>query len=214
MTNPRPIVLGVAGGSGSGKTTVVDRILEEVGADRIAVLRHDVYYRDLSHLPMDERRRTNLDHPLAFDDELFAAHIDALAEGRPVATPTYDYTTYARLAGTHRVEPRPVILVEGILIFADPALRGRMDIKVYVDAEADLRLLRRLRRDLAERGRDLASVLAQYETTVRPMHLEFVEPSKRWADVVIPRGGRNEVAIGMVVARIERLLAERDGGRR
>jgi uridine kinase len=214
MTKPRPIVLGVAGGTGSGKTTVVDRILEEVGADRIAVLRHDVYYRDLSHLPMDERRRTNLDHPRAFDDDLFAAHIDALAQGRPVATPTYDYATYARLAGTDPVESRPVILVEGILLFADPALRDRMDIKVYVDADADLRLLRRLRRDIAERGRDVASVLAQYETTVRPMHLEFVEPSKRWADVIIPRGGRNEVAIGLVVARIERLLAERDGGGR
>lgn len=214
MSDVRPLVLGVAGGSGSGKTTVVDRILEEVGRDRISVLRHDAYYRDLSHLHIEERRRTNLDHPRAFDDELFAAHIDALAAERPVRTPTYDYTTYARLPTTVRVEPRPVVLVEGILIFAEASLRERMDIKVYVDAEADLRLVRRLRRDMAERGRDVTTVLAQYETSVRPMHLEFVEPSKRWADVIIPRGGRNEIAIGMVVARIERLLADRGGRRR
>lgn len=204
---PRALVLGVAGGSGSGKTTVVDRIVTAVGPERIAVLHHDLYYADLSHLPMEQRRAVNLDHPHAFDNELFAAHVDALAAGHTVEVPTYDYATYARLPATRTVAPRTVVLVEGILLFADPELRRRLDIKVYVDADADLRLLRRLRRDVSERGRDVEGVLEQYERTVRPMHLEFVEPSKRWADVVIPRGGRNEVAIDMVVARVERLLA-------
>lgn len=204
----RALVLGVAGGSGSGKTTVVQRIVEQVGRERIAVLHHDLYYRDLSHLPLDERREVNLDHPNAFDNELFARHLDALAAGRAIDVPTYDYATYARLPETRTVPPRPVVLAEGILLFADPELRRRLDIKVYVDADADLRLLRRLRRDVNERGRSVDGVLEQYERTVRPMHLEFVEPSKRWADVIIPRGGRNEVAIEMVVARVERLLAE------
>lgn len=211
MDDLRPIVLGVAGGSGSGKTTVVERILAAVGAARIAVLRHDVYYHDLSHLPPDRRRDVNVDHPASLDNELFAAHLDALIAGEAVAVPTYDYASYTRLAETVRVPPRPVILAEGILLFADPALRDRMDIKVYVDAEADLRLIRRMRRDTAERGRTVESVLEQYDRTVRPMHLEFVEPSKRWADVIIPRGGRNDVAIEMVIARVERLLAERGG---
>jgi uridine kinase len=206
MPDRRPVVLGVAGGSGSGKTTVVDRIIEEVGREAIAVLRHDLYYADLSHLPLEERRMVNLDHPHAFDNELFAGHLDELTAGRPVDAPTYDYATYARLDERRRVEPRPVVLAEGILLFAEPALRDRMDIKVFVDADADLRLLRRLRRDVSERGRSVEGVLDQYERTVRPMHLEFVEPSKRWADVVIPRGGRNQVAIEMVVARLERLL--------
>lgn len=206
MPDRRPLVLGVAGGSGSGKTTVVDRIVEDVGRARIAVLRHDLYYADLSHLPLEERRTVNLDHPHAFDNDLFAAHLDELTAGRAVDAPTYDYATYARLDATWRVEPRPVVLAEGILLFAEPTLRERLDIKVFVDADADLRLLRRLRRDVSERGRSVDGVLDQYERTVRPMHLEFVEPSKRWADVIIPRGGRNEVAIGMVVARVERLL--------
>lgn len=211
MTDVRPVVLGVAGGSGSGKTTVVDRILEQVGHHRIAVVRHDRYYHDLSDRPMAERREVNFDHPHAFDNDLFAAHLDELLAGRAVEVPTYDYATYERPAATDRVESRPVVLAEGILIFSDPALRDRMDIKVYVDAEADLRVIRRLERDISERGRTAESVLEQYQTTVRPMHLEFVEPSKRWADVIIPRGGRNEVAIDMVVARVERLLHERQG---
>ena len=202
------VVLGVAGGSGSGKTTVVDAIVERVGAHRIAVLRHDAYYRDLSHLPIGQRRTTNLDHPDALDDELFLAHLDALAHGEAVDVPGYDYTTYARTGPPTRVDPRPVVLTEGILLFASAALRERMDVKVYVDAEADQRLLRRLQRDLLRRGRDVESVLEQYERTVRPMHLEFVEPSKRHADVIIPRGGRNVVAIDMVVARVEALLGE------
>ena len=201
------IVLGVAGGSGSGKTTVVDAIIDRVGPDRISVLRHDAYYRDLSHLPLEQRRTTNLDHPDAFDDGLFVAHLEALVRGEAVDVPDYDYATYARPGTTHRVEPRPVILVEGILLFASEAIRSWMDVKVYVDADGDQRLLRRLRRDIDDRGRTVDSVLDQYEATVRPMHLEFVEPSKRFADVIIPRGGRNTVAIDMVVARVEALLA-------
>lgn len=208
----RALVLGVAGGSGSGKTTVVQRIVEQVGPTRIAVLHHDRYYADLAHLPLEERRGVNLDHPNAFDNALFAEHLDALIAGRDVEAPTYDYATYARLPGTRTVASRPVVLAEGILLFADPELRRRLDIKVFVDADADLRLMRRLRRDVNERGRTFEGVLEQYERTVRPMHLEFVEPSKRWADVVIPRGGRNEVAIEMVVARVERLLAAEEQG--
>lgn len=209
MTADRPIVLGVAGGSGSGKTTVVEAILDRVGRHRIAVLRHDAYYRDLSHLPLDERREANLDHPHAFDNALFVRHLDRLCRGEPIDAPTYDYALYVRLGPTQPVLPHPVVLTEGILLFADPEIRARTDIKVYVDAEADQRLLRRLRRDVEDRGRTVESVLDQYQATVRPMHLEFVEPSKQWADVIIPRGGRNEIAVDMVASRVERLLAGR-----
>ncbi len=203
----RVVVLGVAGGSGSGKTTVVDRLLDRVGRDRVAVLRHDNYYADLSHLPMHERRATNMDHPDAFDDTLFLAHLDALAGRMPVETPRYDYASWSRLPGTDTVAAAPVVIVEGILLFAAAATRSRLDVKVFVDADDDVRLLRRLRRDISERGRTPESVLDAYEQRVRPMHLEFVEPSKRWADVIVPRGGRNEVAIDMVAARVEQLLA-------
>ena len=200
------VVLGVAGGSGSGKTTVVLELLARVGQDRVAVLHHDAYYHDLSHLPMAERVATNMDHPDAYDDDLFLAHLDALVAGESVTPPDYDYATWARRPGSVVVAPAPVVLVDGILLFASPAIRERCEVKVFVDADADLRLLRRLRRDIAERGRSLESVLHQYETVVRPMHLEFVEPSKRWADVIVPRGGRNTVAIDLVAARVAQLL--------
>ena len=202
----RSVVLGVAGGSGSGKTTVVDRLLERVGRDRVAVLHHDSYYHDLSHLPMAERRATNMDHPGSFDDELFLEHLRLLAGGETVPMPRYDFASWARLPGSHDVGPAPVVLVEGILLFASEAIRDELDVKVYVDADADLRLLRRLRRDVAERGRTVESVLDQYEATVRPMHLRFVEPSKRWADVIVPRGGHNDVAVDLVAARVAELL--------
>jgi uridine kinase len=208
----RPLVIGVAGGSGSGKTTVSQAILDRVGRERIAFLQHDWYYRDLSHLPIGQRRAFNFDHPDAFDNDLFTAHLDALIAGRPTAAPTYDFATYARGAATVLIEPQPVIMVEGILIFADAALRERMEIKLFVDAASDLRIIRRLKRDIHERGRTLDSVIEQYLSTVRPMHLEFVEPTKRYADIIIPRGGLNAIAIDMVVARIERLLAERSQG--
>ena len=207
----RPLVIGVAGGSGSGKTTVSHAILERVGAERITFLQHDSYYRDLAHLPLEQRRLVNFDHPNAFDNQLFIEHIDALLRGEPAPVPTYDFATYTRGAETILILPQPVILLEGILIFADAALLERMDIKLFVDAASDLRIIRRLQRDLIERGRTVESVIQQYLATVRPMHLEFVEPSKRDADIIIPRGGLNAIAIDMVVARIELMLAERVG---
>jgi uridine kinase len=205
----RPVVLGVAGGSGSGKTSVVDRIVDDVGAARVAVLRHDRYYRDLRHLPLEERVLVNFDHPSAFDDELFVAHVQALLAGQAVDSPRYDYATWTRVEGSDRVEPRPVVLVEGILLFASPSIRALIDVKVYVDADADLRLLRRIRRDVLARGRTVEDVLEQYERTVQPMHLEFVEPSKRWADLIIPRGVENVVGVDLVASRVEALLASR-----
>jgi uridine kinase len=205
----RPLVIGVAGGSGSGKTTVTEAILERVGRARIALLPHDSYYRDLSHLPLAERARVNFDHPDAFDNELYVAHLDALISGAAVALPSYDYAAYVRTAAVQPVAPQQVVLLEGILIFADAALRERMDIKLYVDAESDLRIIRRIQRDTLRRGRTLEKVIEQYLKTVRPMHLEFVEPSKRYADIIIPSGGLNRIAIDMVAARIERMLDER-----
>jgi uridine kinase len=200
------LVIGVAGGSGSGKTTVMNAILERVGRERIAVLPHDAYYRDLSHLPLEERTQVNFDHPDAFDNALYLEHLDALTHGRQVAMPTYDFASYIRLPEVLIVAPQPVVLLEGILIFADAQLRKRMGIKIYVDAENDLRIIRRIQRDTRSRGRTVESVIEQYLKTVRPMHLEFVEPSKRYADIIIPNGGLNAIAIDMVVARIERML--------
>ncbi len=200
------VVLGVAGGSGSGKTSVVDRIVSDVGPHRVAVLRHDRYYHDRRDVPIPERFQVNVDHPSAFDDALFAAHVEELVSGRAVDSPRYDYASYTRVDGTDRVEPRPVLLVEGLLLFASARLRDLVDVKVYVDADADLRLLRRIRRDVATRGRTVDEVLDQYEATVRPMHLEFVEPSKRWADVIVPRGVENTVGVDMVTSRVRDLL--------
>ena len=207
MDGKQPIIIGVADVSGSGKTTVSQAILNRVGAERIAYIQHDSYYRDLSHLSYEERTRVNFDHPQALDNDLLIEHLDALCDGRVVEVPIYDFTRHNRRPETEMVQPQPVVLVEGILIFADKALRERMDVKIYVDADADLRLIRRLRRDTTERGRTVESVIDQYLTTVRPMHLEFVEPSKRYADIIIPRGGMNAVAIDMVVARVQTLLA-------
>ncbi|WP_025745951.1 uridine kinase [Kallotenue papyrolyticum] len=203
----KPIIIGVAGGTGSGKTTVSRAILQRVGPSRIAYLQHDSYYRDLSHLTLEERAQVNFDHPDALDNALLIEHLDALAAGRAVAVPIYDFTRHNRKGETRTVHPQPVVLLEGILIFVDRALRERMDIKIYVDTDADLRFIRRIQRDIKERGRSLESVIDQYLRTVRPMHLEFVEPSKRYADIIIPRGGLNSIAIDMVVARIEGMLA-------
>ncbi|MEM8599032.1 MAG: uridine kinase [Bacteroidota bacterium] len=202
------VVIGIAGGSGSGKTTVQRRIVEAFGPRRIALLDHDAYYRDLSHLPPDERAAFNFDHPDALETDLMVQHLDALRAGATIAKPTYDFTAHTRRPETVCVDPLPVIIVEGILVLAEPDLRARMDIKIFVDAEADVRLIRRLRRDISERGRSFENVLAQYTHFVRPMHREFVEPSKRHADVIIPRGGRNQVAIDMMVARVQTLLDE------
>jgi uridine kinase len=202
-----PCVLGVAGGTGSGKTTVARAILGAVGADRIAFLAQDSYYRDFPGESHADLKRHNFDHPDAVDGELLAAHVVELKAGRAIEVPVYDFVRHRRTGATRRVEARPVVLLEGILLFVEPALRALLDFKVYVDTDADLRLIRRLRRDLAERGRSVDEVLRQYLETVRPMHLEFVEPSKRWADLIIPEGGENRVALEMVVARVEQLLA-------
>jgi uridine kinase len=203
-----PIIIGVAGGSASGKTTVSQEILARVGTERIAYIPHDLYYHDLSHLPMEQRAQFNFDHPEALDNALLVRHLDALSAGRVVQAPTYDFATYARLPTTQTILPQPVILIEGILIFTEPVLRRRMHIKLFVDADPDLRFIRRLQRDVEERGRSVDSVIAQYLSTVRPMHLEFVEPTKRYADLIIPEGGRNMIAIDMVVARIEAELQQ------
>jgi uridine kinase len=207
-----PIVVGIAGGSGSGKTTVVHRILDRVGWDRIAYLPHDAYYKDASHLPWEERIHLNYDHPKSLDNDLLIEHIHMLLRGEPVDTPIYDFSHHIRSAEVRRVLPSPVILVEGILVFADERLRELMDIKLYVDTAADIRFIRRLLRDINERGRTVASVVEQYQTTVRPMHMAFVEPTKSYADIIIPEGGHNDVAMEMVIGRIETLLAEHEGG--
>jgi uridine kinase len=206
-----PVIIGVAGGSASGKTTVSQAILERVGQDRIAYIQHDSYYKDLSHLALEERRVMNFDHPDSLENELLIRHLRELRAGRPIQVPTYEFSTYVRLSETRTIGPEPVILVEGILVFADRELRDMMDVKIYVDAAADIRFIRRLERDINERGRSVRSVIDQYLSTVRPMHLEFVEPSKRYADVIIPQGGFNVVALDMVVAQVERLLESHSG---
>ena len=203
----KPVIIGVAGGTASGKTTVSDAILERVGRQHIIYLQHDSYYRDLSYLPLEERTKLNFDHPDALETELLVSHLRQLQAGEPVEVPIYDFATYRRSAETRRIEPRRVILLEGLLIFVDKELREMMDVKLYVDTDADLRFIRRLERDIQERGRTMESVIHQYLTTVRPMHLEFVEPSKRYADIIIPSGGFNMTAIEVIVARVERLLA-------
>jgi uridine kinase len=203
-----PFVIGVAGGSGSGKTTVSSHIQAAVGAEQIVYLQHDRYYRDLSHLPYAERVQVNYDHPESLETSLLVEHLVALRQGRPVDVPVYDFTTYTRAPVWEHVQPARVILVEGILIFAEKALRELMDMRLFVDADADLRFIRRLQRDLDERGRSLASVVNQYLSTVRPMHLDFVEPSKRYADVIIPEGGQNQVAMAMIVSRVQAILAQ------
>lgn len=204
----RPVLIGVAGGSGSGKTTVSRTILERVGRDHIAYLQHDAYYCDRSSLPMSERVCINYDHPNSLETELLVEHLKELRAGNPVETPLYDFAQHVRRTDTRRIEPRSVILVEGILIFVDRALRELFDIKIFVDTDADVRFIRRMARDISERGRTVESVVTQYQESVRPMHLEFVEPSKRYADLIIPEGGFNQIAIDMVVARINAMLAQ------
>ena len=203
-----PLVIGIAGGTGSGKTTVANVVLERVGADRIAYLPHDGYYKDLSDLPGNQRSAINFDHPDSLDTELLIYHVQQLREWKPVDLPIYDFKHDVRTAETRRILPQPVILVEGILIFAEPELRPLFDVKIFVDTDPDIRFIRRLERDITERGRSTQSVIHQYLSTVRPMHLEFVEPSKRYADIIIPEGGKNTVAMDMVVARIQSLLRD------
>ncbi|MGQ9833004.1 MAG: uridine kinase [Candidatus Villigracilaceae bacterium] len=206
MSNQIPLVIGIAGGSGSGKTTVAQEILNRVGPDQIAYLPHDAYYKDLSGLPPAQRAEVNFDHPNSLESDLLARHVELLKAGEPIELPVYDFSTHSRTDKTIMILPRRVIIVEGILIFAEPELRRLFDLKIFVDTDADLRLIRRLQRDISERGRTTESVIHQYLKTVRPMHLEFVEPSKKYADVIIPEGGYNTAALDMVVARIESLL--------
>ena len=201
-----PFLIGIAGGTGSGKTTVANAIAKRVGEERIAILSHDSYYRDFVDLPKDILDRQNFDHPDSLESELLVRHVKALKQGMVVETPIYDFRVHRRATEPRRVEPRKVILVDGILIYAEPELRKLFDVRIYVDTDADIRLIRRLKRDLAERGRTVESVVTQYESTVRPMHMEFVEPSKRYADLIVPEGGENTVALDFLFARLRELL--------
>ena len=207
MTASARVVIGVAGGSGSGKTTVVRRIVESLGTDDVTVLEHDRYYRDRNDLRLEERAALNYDHPDALETDLMVRHVTELRAGRTIEAPVYDFARHARQASTEVLAPRRAVILEGILIFTDAALRNLMDIKVFVDADDDTRFIRRLQRDISERGRTVASVIDQYLGTVKPMHLDFVEPSKRYADVIIPLGGHNAVAIDMLLTLIRSLAA-------
>lgn len=198
-----PLILGVAGGSGSGKTTVVNKIIEGIGEENILLIQHDSYYRDLSYISLEERKNQNFDHPSSLETELMIRHLDALKAGYQIEIPVYDFAAHTRSEEKISAAPKKIILVDGILIFSEPELRELMDIKIFVDTDDDVRLLRRLKRDTVERGRELNEVLNQYEKFVRPMHLEFVEPSKRYSDIIIPRGGENTVALEMVIALIK-----------
>jgi uridine kinase len=205
----RGILIGIAGGSGSGKTLVSKRIVEDLGSDKVIIIQQDSYYKDLSHLPLEERARRNFDHPESIDDEMLIEQIDALLRGRSIEQPIYDFSVHAHKSERRLIGSHSIIVLEGILILYNPRLRELMDIKVYVDTDSDVRLLRRLRRDVRERGRSVESVLEQYEKSVRPMHLQFVEPTKRFADIVIPEGGHNLVAIDLLQTKIRALLNER-----
>ncbi|MFO8028297.1 MAG: uridine kinase [Cyclonatronaceae bacterium] len=198
----KPLIIGVAGGSGSGKTTVIQHICKTIGEDNLSLIAHDAYYRDLKHLSFEERARQNFDHPASLETELLIRHIRALASGYSVDCPIYDFSNHVRKDETLTITPKKIILVDGILIFYEKQLRKLMNIKLFVDTDDDVRLLRRLRRDITERGRSIEGVLDQYEKFVRPMHLEFVEPTKRYADIIIPHGGENQVALQMVNALI------------
>ena len=203
----KPLIIGIAGGSGSGKSTVADKVAESLTQASVAFLDMDAYYRNFAHLPLEQRRRVNWDHPDAFDFELLAEHLGELAAGRAIEKPVYDFVTHTRRAEIQVVAPGDVVVIDGILLFVEQRIRDLCDVKVFVDAESDIRLLRRIRRDMVVRGRALEEILAQYLSTVQPMHLQFVEPSKRYADVIVPRGGHNNVAIEMIVAKIHRRLS-------
>jgi uridine kinase len=201
-----PIVIGIGGGTGSGKTTVAKEVLRHFPEESVVVIHHDSYYVDRSHLSIAERERINYDHPDSFDNELLIEHLQLLKQGRTVEKPTYDYETHTRSSETISVRPARIILLEGILVLSEDRLREIMDIKLYVDTDADERFIRRLRRDIVERGRKVDQVVEQYLKTVRPMHLQFVEPSKRYADVIIPEGGLNLVAVDLIVTKVRDIL--------
>jgi len=206
--HPRPLVVGIAGGTGSGKTTVAQRLAGAMPPERCAMIEHDAYYRDQGHLAPDERAAINYDHPSALESALLAEHLRELRAGRAVEVPIYDFATHTRRRETRPIAPARVILVEGILVFSEPALREQMDIKLFVDTDPDIRLMRRIRRDLEERGRTFQSVRDQYYATVRPMHIEHVEPTRRWADLIIPEGGDNDVALDVLLGQLWRIVSE------
>jgi len=207
----RPLFVGVAGGSGSGKTTVVERIIAGLEPHPVTLIHHDSYYRDYSQLSEEERSLLNFDHPDSLETELLLEHLDLLRERQTVQVPVYDFTTHTRTAATSPAAPTPVVIVDGILVLSDPDIRARLDIRVYLDTDSDIRFIRRLTRDIDQRGRTLESVVRQYTETVRPMHLEFVEPSKRYADVIVPVGGENAVAIDMLVTKLREVVGRRSG---
>jgi uridine kinase len=201
------LVVGIAGATGSGKTTVARRVIESLPRGSVAMLQHDSYYRDRADLSYEQRCELNFDHPDSLETSLMAEHLQQLRAGKAVRVPIYDFTTHRRLVDSQRLEPGPVVVVEGILVLADPELRSMLDIKVFVDTDADIRVFRRIRRDIEQRGRSFESVRKQYYSTVRPMHLQFVEPSKRWADIILPEGGRNQVALDLLVAKLHTVIA-------
>ncbi|GGC92451.1 uridine kinase [Thalassobacillus devorans] len=205
----RPVVIGVAGGTGSGKTSVTRSVIQRFADKPLLMIEQDYYYKDQHHLPMEERLKTNYDHPLAFDNDLLIEHLKQLIQEKPIEKPVYDYKMHTRSDETIHVEPREVIIVEGILVLEDERLRDLMDIKVFVDTDADVRIIRRLMRDIKERGRSIDSVIEQYINVVRPMHLQFVEPTKRYADIIIPEGGQNHVAIDLMATKIKTILEDR-----
>lgn len=207
----KSLIIGIAGGTGSGKTTVTNKILEHIDRNRVDVIQHDAYYKDLSAHGGKKPEEINFDHPSSLETDLLIRHIADLKEGRGIEVPIYNFTTHRRMDTTRPMEPREIIIIDGILIFTDKRLRDLMDIKIFVDTDADERLLRRIRRDILERGRSMESVMQQYVNTVKPMHLEFVEPSKVWADIIIPRGAENTVAIQMVASRIHMMMREFGG---
>ena len=204
----RPLVVGIAGGTGSGKTTVAHKLAAAMPNGRCVTIEHDAYYRDQSHLAPADRAKTNYDHPDSLESNLLAHHLRELRAGRGVDVPIYDFANHTRRPETRRVEPARVIIVEGILVFTEPALREQLDIKIFVDTDSDIRLIRRIRRDLEQRGRTFQSVRDQYYATVRPMHLEHVEPSKRWADLIVPEGGDNKVALDVLLGQLWRMAFE------
>jgi uridine kinase len=197
-----PLVIGIAGGTGSGKSTIAQAIAAAVPSEQVSIIEHDQYYRDLPDLAVEERAQLNFDHPGALETELLVRHVAALRQGAPVDVPMYDFKTHRRLPERRRVEPTPVIIVEGILVFVEEPLRSLMDVKIFVDTDSDIRLMRRIRRDMEQRGRSFQAIRDQYYKTVRPMHIQFVEPSKRWADIIIPEGGDNLVALDFIIARV------------
>ncbi|KKB43560.1 uridine kinase [Bacillus thermotolerans] len=209
MANQKPVIIGVAGGSGSGKTSVTKSIHDHFKGHSVMVIEQDYYYKDQQHLPFEERLKTNYDHPLAFDNDLLIKHLERLLKYEPIEKPVYDYTRHTRSAETIHMEPKDVIILEGILILEDERLRELMDIKLFVDTDADLRIIRRMIRDIKERGRTFESVVDQYLNVVRPMHNQFIEPTKRYADIIIPEGGQNHVAIDLMVTKIQTVLEQK-----